>query len=153
MILDNRPLDFVLIREKLKIIPTALNSFSNQISAVLLFGSLATERETPLSDVDLAVLYSHSLDSLDIERVHFKVWDAITDLLETEDIDLINLNTAPLTMQYGVIKQAKLLVLNNKADYIDFWEQTVKYYLDFKPLLDECNEELLKSLTGRVVNG
>lgn len=153
MILDNRPLDFILIREKLNELPTVLKSFANQISAVLLFGSLACEKETPLSDVDLAVLYSHSLDSLDLERVHFKVWDVVTDLLETEDIDLINLNTAPLTMQYGVIKQAKLLVLNNKAEYIDFWDQTVKYYLDFKPLLDECNKELLKALTGRVVNG
>ena len=56
-------------------------------------------------------------------------------------------------MQYGVIKQAKILVLNNKAEYIDFWEQTVKYYLDFKPLLDECNQALLESLTGRSVHG
>ncbi|NMA69450.1 MAG: hypothetical protein GX958_08535 [Desulfitobacterium sp.] len=58
-----------------------------------------------------------------------------------------------MSIQYGAIKHSRILVLNNKADYIDFWDKTVKYYLDFKPLLDECNEELLKTLAGRVING
>ncbi len=100
-----------------------------------------------------SVLYSKDLSEDEQWSVHSNVYEIITDLLSTDDIDLINLNTAPLAMQYGVIKQAKILVLNNKAEYIDFWEQTVKYYLDFKPLLDECNQALLESLTGRSVHG
>ncbi|NMA69451.1 MAG: nucleotidyltransferase domain-containing protein [Desulfitobacterium sp.] len=55
MIFDNQPLNFRCIRDNLKKIPAALAPYSNQISAVLLFGSLALDKETPLSDVDLAV--------------------------------------------------------------------------------------------------
>jgi len=153
MIFDNKPLNFGVIKERLEDLSQSLASLSQQISAVLLFGSLARERETPLSDVDLAVLYSKHLREDELGKVHSHVHDIIADLLSTDDIDLINLNIAPLTMQYGAIKQAKILVLNNKAEYIDFWDKTVKYYLDFKPLLDECNQALLETLTGRAVHG
>jgi len=153
MIFDNRPLDFKLIREKLNDLPHSLASFNQQISAVILFGSLATNKDTPLSDVDLAVLYNTSLGLDELEKIHSQVMGIITDLLQSDDIDLINLNTAPLSMQYGAIRQPKILLLNHREEYINFWEKTVKYYLDFKPLLDECNNTLLKILTGRVVHG
>ena len=51
----------------------------------------------------------------------------------------------PLSMQYGAIKQLKILLLNNREEYIDYWEQTVKYYLDFKPLLEFKNACLSSS--------
>ncbi|SPF55222.1 putative nucleotidyltransferase [Candidatus Desulfosporosinus infrequens] len=153
MIFDSRPLDFNFIREKLKDLPHSLSSLEQQISAVFLFGSLATNKETPLSDVDLAVLYHKGLSLDELDRFHLQVMGIITDLLQSDDIDVINLNTAPLTMQYGAIKQSKILLLNNREEYIDYWEQTVKYYLDFKPLLDECNNTLLETLSGRTVYG
>ncbi|QNB47806.1 hypothetical protein BR63_16955 [Thermanaerosceptrum fracticalcis] len=153
MIFDNKALDFGFIRERLKTLPLSLEPFNQQISAVILFGSLVMGKETPLSDVDLAILYRRNLDNDELARVHSHVYGIITDLLETDDIDLINLNTAPLSMKYGAIKQSKILLLNNRKEYIDFWEQTVKQYLDFKPLLDECNKTLLETLAGRAVHG
>ncbi len=153
MIFDNKPLDFSKIKKGLDTLDQSLASFNHQISAVLLFGSMARGKETALSDVDLAVLYAKDLSGHELNRVHSDVQEIITDVLTTDDIDLINLNTAPLSMQYGAIKQAKILVLNNRTEYIDFWEQTVKYYLDFKPLLDECNQVMLKTLAGRAVHG
>ena len=153
MIFDSKPLDFNFIRERLLCLPDSLASLEQQISAVILFGSLATNKETPLSDVDLAVLYPKSLSLAELDRLHSQVIGIITDLLQSDDIDVINLNTAPLSMQYGAIKQSKILLLNNRDEYIDYWEQTVKYYLDFKPLLDECNNTLLETLSGRTVYG
>jgi len=149
MIFNSQPLDFNFIREKLECLPHSLEPFERQISAVILFGSLATNKETPLSDVDLAVLYHKNLSLDELDRLHRQVMGIITDLLQSDDVDVINLNTAPLSMQYGAIKQSKILVLNNREEYVDYWEQTVKYYLDFKPLLDECNTTLLETLSGR----
>lgn len=149
MIFDGKALDFSFIRERLKSLPHSLAPLKQEINVVILFGSLAMDKVTPLSDVDLAILYNKNLDLKNLNKLHNQVLEIITDLLETDDIDLINLNTAPLTMQYGAIKQSKILLLNNRAEYIDFWEQTVKYYLDFKPLLDECNITLLEALLGR----
>lgn len=153
MIFDGKPFDFNFLREKLKDLPFSLTAFKEQISAVILFGSMATGKETPLSDIDLAVLYRRNLSGAEIKRIHSQVYEGISDLLVSDDIDLINLNTAPLTMQYGTIKQSKLLILNCQEEYIDFWEQTVKHYLDFRPLLDECNNSLLDTLSGRAVHG
>lgn len=153
MIFDSKPLDFNFIRARLKCLPHSLASLEQQISAVVLFGSLATNKEVPLSDVDLAVLYDNHLSLDELDRLHRQVMGIITDLLQSDDIDLINLNTAPLSMQYGAIRQSKILLLNNRVEYIDYWEKTVKYYLDFKPLLDECNNTLLETLSGRIVHG
>lgn len=50
MIFDNQPLNFKCIRNNLKKLPAALAPYSSQISAVLLFGSLASDKESPLSD-------------------------------------------------------------------------------------------------------
>lgn len=153
MILSGQRLDFEFIRKQLETLPNALASFSEQISAVLLFGSLATGKETPLSDVDLAMLYKRDLKGDQLTKVHSQVYEIISDLLRTDDIDLINLNTAPLSMQYGAVQAAKILMLNDRAAYIDFYERTVKFYLDFKPLLDECNQTLLETLARRTING
>ena len=149
MIFNSKALDFKFIRRRLNDLPRSLVSLDQQISAVILFGSLATNKETPLSDVDLAVLYQTNLSLDELDRLHQQVLGIITDLLQSDDIDVINLNTAPLSMQYGAIKQSKILLLNNRDAYIDYWEHTVKYYLDFKPLLDECNKTLLEILSGR----
>jgi len=153
MIFDSKHFDFKFIRERLTELPHSLAGLEQQISAVILFGSLATNQETPLSDVDLAILYHKKLNLDELNMLHLQVMGIITDLLQSDDIDIINLNTAPLTMQYGAIKQSKLLLLNNREEYIDFWEETVKYYLDFKPLLDECNNTLLETLSGRSSHG
>jgi len=45
---------------------------------VILFGSLATNKETPLSDVDLAVLYHKNLSLDELERLHRQVMGIIT---------------------------------------------------------------------------
>jgi len=153
MIFDSKPFNFKFIRERLKCLPNSLACLEQQISAVILFGSLATNNETHLSDVDLAILYHKNLGLKELDRLHLQVMGIITDLLQSDDIDVINLNTAPLSMQYGAIKQSKILLLNNREEYINYWEQTVKYYLDFKPLLDECNNTLLETLSGRTVYG
>ena len=153
MIFDGKLLDFNFIRERLKCLPQSLASLEQQISAVILFGSLAMNKQTPLSDVDLAVLYHKNLSLDELDRLHRQVMGMVTDLLQSDDIDIINLNTAPLAIQYGAIKQSKILLLNNREEYIDYWDQTVKYYLDFKPLIDECNNTLLETLSGRTLYG
>ena len=154
MIFDNKRLDFELVRERLNTLPLSLTHLNQKISAVILFGSLATGKETPLSDVDLAVLYGRNLSNDELKSLHSQVYEIVSDLFESDDLDLINLNSAPLSLQYGAIKSAKILLLNNREEYIDFWDQTVKYYLDFKPLLDECNKTLLETLTRRrIVHG
>lgn len=68
-----------------------------------------------MSDVDLAVLYRKTLTDDELTRVHSQAYEIISELLQSDDIDLINLNTVPLSMQYGAIKPAKILVLKARS--------------------------------------
>ena len=86
MIFDTKPLDFSKIKKGLDTLDQSLASFDHQISAVLLFGSMARGKETALSDVDLAVLYAKDLSGHELNRVHSDVQEIITDVLTTDDI-------------------------------------------------------------------
>lgn len=54
------------------------------------------------------------------------------DVLNTEEFDLIILNTAPLRFSYNILKEGKLIFCKNRMQLIDFREKTVKYFIDFK---------------------
>jgi uncharacterized protein len=51
----------------------------------------------------------------------------ITEITRVENIDLVNLSKAPITMKFKTIKHGRLIY---EADYIkvcDFEEETIKY--------------------------
>ncbi len=63
-----------------------------RVLAAFLFGSQADGTATPRSDIDLAVLFEHDLDFK--QEVEFEV--AVSLRLGTDDVDVVNLNRAPL---------------------------------------------------------
>jgi len=87
--------------------------FANQkhIVSVILFGSFATGKQTPKSDVDIAVLYDYSCVP--------SQWDLL-DLKETisgnigRDVDLVCLNTANPIIAMQVYKSGKVIINNNQ---------------------------------------
>ena len=102
------------------------------VVAFYTFSSAALGNLKPLSDLDFAVLFS---DKLSKERIHKKYLDLIgilMDMLETDEFDLVILNTAPMRFAYNILKSGKLEFCNNKDSLIDFTEQTNKMYLDFR---------------------
>ena len=69
-----------------------------------LFGGLLRDRLNPLSDVDLSVYVRNprKLDYLDL-------FSRITKLLGTDEIDLIILNDAPLSLAGRILQKRKVL--------------------------------------------
>lgn len=80
-----------------------------QPSAIYLFGSHGTPHERPESDIDLAFLCKQAIPS----RTAPHLAEALTQKLGKE-VDLIDLNRAPLTLRSQVLGEGECLVCRDE---------------------------------------
>lgn len=116
------------------------------IIALLAFGSLATGKLSPLSDLDFAVLLSFDLDSLERFNKHLELIGVFIDTFHTEEIDLIILNEAPPRYGNHILAHGKILFCRDRGVLADFIESTRKLYLDFRPYREEFDREFLRGI-------
>ena len=122
------------------------NYFSEQddILAVYIFGSYGTEYQTPLSDVDFAVLFKQEAE-INLMR-EMEIMSQITLITKVEDIDLVNLNQAPVLLQHKAIKEGKLIFEREENKVSEFIEYVLTYYYDAKIRSEVFNQEYRESL-------
>ncbi|WP_039766014.1 MULTISPECIES: type VII toxin-antitoxin system MntA family adenylyltransferase antitoxin [unclassified Caldicellulosiruptor] len=120
--------------------------FGNKVVAAYLFGSFALGTYTPLSDIDIAILFDKELSKGIVEELENEILDGLMKMLKTDEIDLVILNHAPLSVRYGVLKTAKMVYCSNIEKTIDFQTEVISKYLDIKPYREEFYREFLKSL-------
>lgn len=107
------------------------------VAASFIYGSYGTGYQLPQSDVDLAVLFTPS--NYNFDRL-LEISAELTGIAREEDVNVVALNNAPVTLQYEVISTGRLL--QNKGDYLeDFTEFVLKQYADYKIDLDIFNKE------------
>ena len=70
-----------------------------RIDLAYIFGSHAAGKEGPISDYDIAVLYSKPIQS----ALRYKLTHELNKVLKTDQIDLVVLNNAPIELRYTVI--------------------------------------------------
>lgn len=115
-----------------------VEKYKNQIRTILenndtvvfayLFGSSVSKTFTPMSDIDIAVYLSPNVNKSK-ERL-----DLIGNLilaLNTDNIDLVILNTAPLTLKARIIQNKETLV--DKSPFLrhSFESLVLRQYYDF----------------------
>lgn len=113
-----------------ELIPNAqdiLERHPNIIFAYL-FGGLAKGRISPVSDIDIAV-YLANVD--DILEVKLEILSLLSDTLNTDEIDLVILNTAPLPLRARIIQNKKVLVDKDPALRYSFESLVLREYFDF----------------------
>jgi predicted nucleotidyltransferase len=113
------------------------------VVAVLAFGSLAAGELKPLSDLDFGVLVSNQFDKQERFDKHLNLIGLFTEVFQTEEIDLVLLNDAPMRFSHKIIATGKLLYCADHSELADFIEKTVKHYLDFKFFKDEFDRSFL----------
>ncbi len=93
-----------------------------------LFGSLAKGKPLPLSDVDIAVYLRKDADLLEYKM---KILGQLIDILHTDEIDLVILNTAPLPLKMKILEKKKVIV--DKAPFLrhSYESLTMRKYFDF----------------------
>ena len=93
-----------------------------------LFGCIITEFITPMSDIDIAV-YLNTNANISEERLGL-IGDLMTTL-KTDDIDLVILNSAPLTLQARIVLNKEMLI--DKSPFLrhSFESLVMRQYYDF----------------------
>jgi predicted nucleotidyltransferase len=98
------------------------------VNFAYLFGSLAKGKLLPLSDVDIAVYLSESSDVLEKK---LEILGELIDILETDEIDLVILNEAPLVLRMKILENKKLIVDNTPFLRHRYESLTMREYFDF----------------------
>jgi predicted nucleotidyltransferase len=114
------------------------------IEAVYLFGSLATGRTHPGSDLDLAIVPCHP-------RVLERRLDILTDLARAGycEVDLVFITGADLVLDYEAVRLNELVYAREGFDRGELYSKVVRRYLDFLPYL----EVQRKAYRRRILNG
>jgi predicted nucleotidyltransferase len=131
-----------LIKEKIN----DLNSYfsgHDDIATVYLFGSYGTELYDPeRSDIDLAIICSRDLTL----KEEMLIDAEITLILESDNLDVVNLNKARVDISYLVLSTGKIIYERDKIITADFVEDTLKHYFDHGIAL-----EIMKADTYEVI--
>src|SRR5512139_1872774 len=72
-----------------------------------LFGSIGKGKRLPLSDIDIAI-YLKDLSLMYEKRM--EILGTLMNLLETDEIDLVILNEAPLTLKMKILESKTVIV-------------------------------------------
>lgn len=119
------------------------------IVAAFLFGSYDTRYQTPLSDVDLAVLTKKPTSSE--EELDF--FTAISRILQEDDINVSFLQKTDLPMQYKILSTGRLLYCNDPILLADFTERVTKLFCDFQIDLQRFYNEYDQALREEYLHG
>lgn len=130
----------------LDFLPQVVDFLKNRQKVVFayLFGSLARDKVLPLSDIDIAIYLKEGVDLI---KEKMNILQDLIDLLGTEEIDLVLLNTAPLTLRARIVENKKILVDKEPFLRHSFESLVLREYFDFS----KKEEEIFKRrfLIGR----
>ncbi len=126
------------------------------IVTIYLFGSRANKKYNPNSDYDIAVLLKDSVPKDIYFEKKLDYIDFFTSILETDQVDLLILNKAPLEIAYRVFAQGCILYENEnyKKERVRFQAKTFSMYFDFLPAKKVLSNGLKKRIKeGRYGGG
>jgi predicted nucleotidyltransferase len=97
-----------------------------EVKAIILFGSYAKNRVTPISDVDICVITKKAnekikanIAALGNEKVQIVLWDELH-----------------LPIKFRILKEGKFLFVRDESFISSLKAETISRFLDFKPILD-----------------
>lgn len=124
------------LTDRLKAVP--------HLVAAFVYGSYGTPDQTPLSDIDLALLFEPDRepsfdDKLDLIGL-------VTSTLHEDDASVTVLNEAPPVFQFRVIDTGRLFLCRDAAALADFkatvFSRYADFMIDFRQFAREYDEAL-----------
>ncbi len=137
------------IRHKLEPLLPLLKSNLQKEEDILfgyIFGSYGKGKVTPLSDIDIAIYINEKKIKKDIFERKLELIDIITTTLKTDEIDLVILNEAPLTLIHQVLKTKMILFSKDEHIRIKFESKSQMLYFDTEPLRTISYKNLRKRI-------
>jgi predicted nucleotidyltransferase len=94
-----------------------------------LFGGLARGEVRPLSDIDIAVFLE---DVVDTATFKLDLFDKLTDVLGTGELDLVILNTTPVSLSGRILMDRQILVDKDPFRRHLYESVTLREFFDFR---------------------
>ena len=112
----------------------------SRVGYALIFGSEATDRRTPFSDVDIAIGLKEGarLDQRDLGAIVSNLERAIG-----RTVDLVLLDDAPVGVAYRVFRDGRLVFEADHAARVRREAKAILEYLDFQPVEQMCARAVL----------
>lgn len=123
-----------------------------KVSAAWLFGSMATGKASKNSDVDIAILYIPGLSKFERFDLRLSIGNDLEQLVGRE-IDVVDMEAAPLFLQHQVRKTGRLIEEKDHAYRVAFDVRSRQEYFDLAPALELRNRKLIERVTGGLLNG
>lgn len=133
------------VTEKLPVLVDLVTG-DEDVVALFVFGSVARGELQPLSDLDLGVLLDEKLSRKERFDKHLELAGKFTGLMQTDEIDIVILNDAPMRFVLKILSTGKLLFERDRQALIDLYDKNTKMFLDFKYFLDEYNQTFLEGV-------
>ena len=109
------------------------------VIAVILYGSTARGRHTPLSDIDLCVVTGPDLTAGEWESIMSRSGPAL---------DIAIFRDLSPALRYRVIREGKILLNRDPAAMHRIMAGTLREYLDLQPFIDRNARRILGKPAG-----
>ena len=106
-----------------------------RVELAYLFGSAARGELGELSDVDVAIYLDESLPSEEGFKLQLRLMGELASALQTNKVDLVVMNDAPLLLNYNIIKHGKLVKSDGRTK-VRVEASILSRYLDMKYFID-----------------
>jgi len=112
------------------LIPKALSYLQSRPDVLFayLFGSFGRGKHLPLSDLDIALYLK---DLLSVQEKKMEILGALIDILQTDEIDLVILNSASLPLRMRILEKKKVIVDREPSLRHHYESLTMREYFDF----------------------
>jgi len=136
------PVDSTALRTTLEARPEVLFAY--------LFGSCATGDITPLSDVDIAIYTAPETGGYDKK---LELWHGLSTALKTEKLDLVLLNSAPVSLVFRVLQKRTLLLDRDPLKRHAFESLMMRKYFDFSDMEKKILERRFDTKQPETLHG
>ena len=111
------------------------------VRMVYLFGSRVENSVGPMSDFDVALLVDRAADG---PRLRARLAHELARSLETDRIDVVLLNRAPIELAYAVVADGKVLFEQDVATRVEYEANVLSRYGDLLPMLRRQRRDILQ---------
>jgi predicted nucleotidyltransferase len=112
------------------LLPKALDYLQSRADILFayLFGSLGRGKPLPLSDVDIAVYLE---EPGNLQEKKMEILGGLIDILQTDEIDLVVLNSASLPLRMRILENKKIIADREPSLRHHYESLTMREYFDF----------------------
>jgi predicted nucleotidyltransferase len=112
-----------------------------EVRLAFLFGSSVTKGLNAANDVDIAVVFAHSVSLLDQCEISARLEE-----IAGREVDLIDLDDASTLLRWEVVRSGIVLWSKDSRDLADFRARVPIEYFDLQPFLEREAEGLRRVL-------